>query len=199
MGNIQAIIDEPEHDVPGMSLAAKQDHMIPLIRNTVEQLSVFLGNTDHSQVVEKQSVPIIQSFEQHMQLLDSNLSEGVFEQENIITVNNDIMSAGINKENTLKEKLKKEKLIEDDIIEAEELLSNSNVSITSPDEDKAQEEQMKKDQAQRQNIEEEKSKQEIIERERIENERIEQEKIEKEISENERIEKERLETERIKN
>merc|ERR1711892_1544910 len=119
-------------------------------------LSVFLGNTDHSQSVEKQSVPIIQSSEQHMQLLDSNLSEGVFEQENLITVNNDIMSVGINKENTLKEKLKKEKLIEDDIIEAEELLINSNVSITSPDGDKAQEEQMKKEQAQRvKNIEEE--------------------------------------------
>merc|ERR1712123_137788 len=102
----QAIIDEPEHDVPWMSLAAKQDHMIPLIRNTDEQLSVFLGNKDHSQVVEKQSVPIIQSSEQHMQLLDGNSSEAVFEQENLTTVNNDIMSVGINKENTLKEKLK---------------------------------------------------------------------------------------------
>merc|ERR1739838_1125915 len=106
--NKQAIIGEHEHDVLGMSLAAKQDHIIPLIRNTDEQLSVFLGNTDHSQVVEKQSVPIIQSSEQHMQLLDSNSSEGVFEQENHITVNNDIMSVGINKENALKEKLKKE-------------------------------------------------------------------------------------------
>merc|ERR1711892_770262 len=201
--NKQAIIGEHEHDVLGMSLAAKQDHIVPLIRNTDEQLSVFLGNTDRSQVVEKQSVPIIQSSEQHMQLLDSILSEGVFEQENIITVNKDIMSVGINKANTLTEKLKKEKLIEDDIIEAEELLINSNVSITSPDEDNAQEEQMKKEQAKREKIEEEKSKQEMIERERIEqerieNERIEQEKIEKEISENERIEKERIENERIK-